>query len=90
VLSPDDPLVAVTALRPGDTIGALVLFTAFWFDGNTFNPGDDSGRGGGAICCEALLELEVMRGEGAMGRGEGGTEFRSGAMTSMMRRAWSA
>jgi len=41
--------------------------------------------GGGAICCEALLEVgsEVIRGveeEAAGGRGEGGTEFRSGAI----------
>jgi hypothetical protein len=45
----------------------------------------ESGRGGGAICCEALLEAgsEVIRGEEeepARGRGEGGTEFRSGAI----------
>jgi hypothetical protein len=45
----------------------------------------DSGRGGGAICCEALLEAgsEVMRGEDEeppRGRGERGTEFRSGAI----------
>ena len=45
----------------------------------------ESGRGGGAICCEALLEAgtEVIRGEeeeAASGRGEGGTELRSGAI----------
>jgi hypothetical protein len=38
---------------------------------------------GGAICCDVRLEvvLEVRRGEEARGRGEGGTELRSGAMT---------
>lgn len=45
----------------------------------------ESGRGGGAICCEALLEAgsEVIPGveeEAASGRGEGGTELRSGAI----------
>jgi len=61
----------------------LGLLTALWFDGRTLMA--DSGRGGGAICCEALLEAgsEVIRGEeeaAARGRGEGGTEFRSGAI----------
>ena len=52
-------------------------------DGRTFNA--ETGRGGGAICCEALLEAgsEAIRGEEeetASGRGEGGTELRSGAI----------
>ena len=44
--------------------------------------GEDGGRGGGGICWEVLLEvvLEVRRGDAARGRGEGGTELRSGAM----------
>ena len=45
----------------------------------------ESGSGGGAICCEVLLEAgtEVIRDEveeAASGRGEGGTELRSGAI----------
>lgn len=47
-----------------------------------FREGEVGGRGGGAICWEVRLEvvLEVRRGDEARGRGEGGTELRSGAM----------
>jgi hypothetical protein len=72
VLSPGCAAVEITPPKPGDTICGPVLFTAFWFEGSTFNAGDESGRGGGAICCDALLDLEVgtevvIRGEEANG-----------------------
>jgi hypothetical protein len=73
--------MAVTPLRLGDAMAAPALLTAPWFEGKTFSA--ESGTGGGAICCDALLEggKEVIRGEeAARGRGEGGTELRSGAI----------
>lgn len=56
--------------------------TAFWFEGRILKDGEVGGRGGGAICCEVLLEvvLEVRRGDEARGLGDGGTELRSGAI----------
>lgn len=43
---------------------------------------EGEGRAGGGIAWDGRLEvvLEVRRGDGAMGRGDGGTELRSGAM----------
>ena len=38
------------------------------------------GIAGGDCCCEARLEL--IRGEAAIGLGDAGTEFRSGAILS--------
>lgn len=56
--------------------------TVFWFEGRIFREGEVGGIAGGAICVEVRLEvvLEVRRGDEAKGRGEGGTEFKSGAM----------
>ena len=52
--------------------------------------GDERGSGGGAICCDALLDLEVgmevMRGDEAKGLGDEGTELRSGAIAAEMAR----
>ena len=47
-----------------------------------FKDGEVGGIAGGCICWEVLLEvvLDVRRGEEARGRGDGGTEFKSGAM----------
>ncbi len=86
VLSPGILAAAAIPLRPGDAMGTLGLLTALWLDGRTLIA--ESGKGGGAICCEALLEggSEVMRGEeeeAASGRGERGTELRSGAIAVM-------
>jgi hypothetical protein len=54
-------------------------------DGRMLRAGDARGRFGGGICCEVLRDevidaFEVSRGEEASGRGDGGTELRSGAM----------
>jgi hypothetical protein len=43
-----------------------------------FSEGELGGKLGGGICWEA--RLEVFRGDTARGRGDGGTELRSGAM----------
>jgi len=47
-----------------------------------FKDGEVGGIAGGAICVEVRLEvvLEARSGDEANGRGEGGTEFKSGAM----------
>lgn len=71
----------MTPPRPGDAIGAPILLTALWFEGKMLSA--ERGRGGGAICWDALLEggNDAIRGEGvARGRGDGGTELRSGAI----------
>lgn len=52
-----------------------------WFEGRIFREGE-IGPAGGPICCEARLEavLELRRGDEARGLGDGGTEFKSGAI----------
>lgn len=42
--------------------------------------------GGDAICCDARRDgfLDVRRGDEVTGRGEGGTEFRSGAIIAYL------
>jgi hypothetical protein len=58
--------------------GRGIWLTALWFEGRMFSEGEVGGSIDGAICCE--VRLEVVLGEAIIGRGEGGTEFRSGAM----------
>jgi hypothetical protein len=66
----------------GEDKGGEIWLTVFWFEGRIFREGEVGGMAGGAICVEVRLEvvLEVRRGDEAKGRGEGGTEFKSGAM----------
>jgi hypothetical protein len=56
--------------------------TALWFEGRIFKDGEVGGIVGGAIWVEVRLEvvLDVRRGDEARGLGEGGTEFKSGAI----------
>ena len=54
-------------------------FTAFWFDGRMFNDGDNGAGGGGICCCCCCCCCWVdCRRDAASGRGDGGTELRSG------------
>jgi hypothetical protein len=84
VLSPTvTPAVPVaTVAMFGEDKGGEIWLTAFWFEGRMFREGEVGGIAGGAICVDVRLEvvLEVRRGDEAKGRGEGGTEFKSGAM----------
>lgn len=61
--------------------------------------GEEGGRAGRTICCEVRREAvpDVRRGDEARGLGDGGTEFRSGAIltdqfvagSTMLTLAWS-
>lgn len=85
VLSPCSPgpdIIVVGKLPWDDDInGWAELITVDWLDGKILRAGDVRGGTGGGICCEVLREegIEVTRGD-EIGRGDGGTELRSGAM----------
>lgn len=67
-------------------VGLAIAFTTGWFEGRMLSEGEMGAdvMGGDAICCDARRDgfLDVRRGDEVTGRGEGGTEFRSGAIVA--------
>jgi hypothetical protein len=67
-------------------VGLAIAFTTCWFEGRILSEGEVGAAGlvGEVICCDARRDgfLDVRRGDEApaSGRGEGGTEFKSGAI----------
>jgi hypothetical protein len=72
----------------GDAKGGEVWLTTAWFEGRMLKDSEVGGRAGGGICWEVRLEavLDVRRGDDAGGgRGDAGTELRSGILNVGMR-----
>lgn len=69
-------------------VGLAIAFTTCWFEGRMLREGEMGAdeMGGDAICCDARRDgfLDVRRGDEVTGRGEGGTEFRSGAIIAYL------
>lgn len=83
VLSPVLAAYAEEAVPVCEVAACEAAMNAFIFEGKMLGTGAESGRiGGDAICCEARREVEgpATRGDCETGRGDGGTELRSGAM----------
>lgn len=84
-VTPAVPVATVAIL--GEDKGGGIWLTACWFEGRMFREGAVGEVAVGEVACGAIwvevrleVVLEVRRGDEAKGRGEGGTEFKSGAM----------
>jgi hypothetical protein len=68
-------------------VGLARALTTVWFEGKILRDGEVGPSGiGDAICCDILWDgfCEVRRGDEARGRGDGGTELRSGAIVACL------
>jgi hypothetical protein len=73
---PAGPL-AMDVGKIGEAKGGDIWLIVLWFEGRIFREGETGVRRGGCICWDVRREAVL---EAPKGRGEGGTEFRSGAM----------